>query len=894
VKTVWRWCRFLIAIAAALVVAGVVWIGWLLSGQRYQQILTEQLSLLFDARVQVGKSHLSWQNGLGVRFDTVSVKDDRDSTPFFTAAEIELLLDLSALQRGELLFRRIDLIKPNLHIAVEGKRLLRLAARVRESQNALEASSHWAAYGLTPTLAVQELRLRDADIAYAKTPANAPFLMTNTDAALIFATKEKPTLTIRTTLKSKQAEIGRIALRVEAATEVNLETLGQSEWTGSVEVSNVQVQQLGRIWGVQWPNAKFDFNGRLQGQRGGPIELTGSLNVSDMQVGEILLREARLQVVKGRWSGAAPRSIWRSLALEARLEEVRGQVGKGEATLVVKTGEVTVRDDNLSAANLSGGYGKTSQFSDGKVLFRRLSAKDGPMLEAQVAANLNLEDDLAQLLAAMMPRGFPSLSQFLVHPQGKAVARVRMQRAGEKSEPKFDGSVTLQHVGGQLVPWKLSVEEVNGDIQLNADALSTEALTLRVGRSRLKVQGAVHDVLSARRSADLKLAFNEVRDHDLAPFFPPRKVLPHDGFLSGQLRLILPTNGAAPDIAGHIAFNHIRLDLLDFLHPFEVEDGELTLAGQKGTFTVKRGRLPGGNFSGRGKVISWTPLKLEVVGDFPDLNLDSALALNKPDDGLPKESTRDIRAELISNRSTYKGSQIENLRLFCHWHGRQADLRITQANVAKGGIQGEAILWPDIDAAYLAPHLTAVDVERFFQIVGVSTKALTGRLSGEGKIYMPNWAQWDELARWDAALSFAVEDGVAQRLPILVRLWSVLSMQGLLRLQLPSLPTEGLPFSSLTGDFALGKGTAVTHNLSLSGNSVRLDARGEIDLRQRILDLKIALAPLHGITSSVAKVPLAGELLARGADYLTTLNFRVSGPYADPTVTPLLIDTGGR
>ena len=32
--------------------------------------------------------------------------------------------------------------------------------------------------------------------------------------------------------------------------------------------------------------------------------------------------------------------------------------------------------------------------------------------------------------------------------------------------------------------------------------------------------------------------------------------------------------------------------------------------------------------------------------------------------------------------------------------------------------------------------------------------------------------------------------------------------------------------------------------------------------------------------------------LARGADMLTTLPFRVSGPYDDPTVTPLLVDMG--
>jgi hypothetical protein len=431
-------------------------------------------------------------------------------------------------------------------------------------------------------------------------------------------------------------------------------------------------------------------------------------------------------------------------------------------------------------------------------------------------------------------------------------------------------------------------------LQLDGDILSSQALTFKIGQSQFKAQGTVRDFLSARRSTDLLLAFSDVRDHDVISFFPSGKVLPQGGTLSGHLKMIFPSGGEATDIAGQITLKHIRLDLVDFLHPFEVVEGELMLTGQDGSFTVKQGQLPGGKFSGRGRIGSWEPLRLEISGDFPDLDLGAALALDKPDDGLLKNTSRDVRADLTSNHLTYKGAQIEKLHLFCHWHGRQADLRIPRASVAEGNIAGEAILWPDFDAAYLAPQLEEVDVEQFFQTVGVSSKALTGRLSGEGKIYLPDWAKWDELAQWDASLSLSVENGVAQRLPILVRLWSMLSMQGLLRLQLPSLPTEGLPFSSLTGDFALGKGIAVTHNLSLSGNSVRLDARGQIDLVQRLLDLRTALVPLHGITSSVAKVPLAGELLARGADYLTTLNFHVSGPYADPTVTPLLIDTGGR
>lgn len=146
------------------------------------------------------------------------------------------------------------------------------------------------------------------------------------------------------------------------------------------------------------------------------------------------------------------------------------------------------------------------------------------------------------------------------------------------------------------------------------------------------------------------------------------------------------------------------------------------------------------------------------------------------------------------------------------------------------------------------------------------------------------------MANWEASLSLAVRDGVLQRLPVLVRLWSVVSLQGLLSFELPSLAT-GLRFSSLTGDVTIEKGRLRTNNLELkSGAAIRFDTRGSIDLASRSLDLTTALVPLHGITSSVAKVPLAGKILAHGADCLTTLPFRVAGRLSDPTVTPLVVN----
>jgi hypothetical protein len=408
----------------------------------------------------------------------------------------------------------------------------------------------------------------------------------------------------------------------------------------------------------------------------------------------------------------------------------------------------------------------------------------------------------------------------------------------------------------------------------------------------MNMQGSVRDYLASQPKPDLHLTFTAVRDQDLVPFIPPGKLLPQNGTLSGQIDVTLLPQGERVQVDGRVTLHRIRLDLLDFLQPLEVLDGEVAWQGQSGSFIVKQGRLPGGEFSGRGRLLSFTPLNLELSADFGEVNLESALALDKPEEPGPRDASRIMRATLTSGRLTYKTIQVEGLHLSCYWHDRQADLHVAEAKAQGGTIQGEAVLWPDSTAMFVAPQLMKVNLPGFLKALGTSTQGLTGTLSGEGKIYMPDWRAWDELAGWEATLSLSVKDGMARRVPILVRLWSALSLQGLLSFQFPSLPNEGLAFSLLSGDFALGKGLVVTKNLSLESSAVRIDAHGEINLARRTVDLRTGFVPLHGITSSVAKVPLAGALLARGADLLTTLPFRVSGPYDDPTVTPLLVDMG--
>ncbi len=895
-RAIWRWLRFLFALVAAGFVTLLGSIIWLLSGQRYQQMLTQQLSAQLGADVQVASSSLSLRNGLGIRLNTVTVQESAGVSPFFTADRIDVLLGLRSLLQGQLLFRRIECVKPRLQMTNKGRTVLGLLRDdLQEVQGKAKTAEHWFGAWLAPTLALQYLRLQGAEILYAREGARIPLVFTHADITLTYTLSEGMKAQLSGAL-GPDGKIGQATLSAVTPAWQNFSAIDHVEWKGEVSLSRVKIQHMGRTFGMEWPPGLLDLSGSYQGKWNGPLELTGAVRVEKGRIGELQVREGNVKLIKLFWPGPleAPvtfPALLRGLVIESRVEDLRGAVEDVSLPLRLRGGDLTLRDGELRVTGINGTAGAKSRLT--KVEGTLRAASQGPTLDLQVAADLDLEEWDALLLSDHTQTVQSGLSQWLAQPRGRALVRLEFQRVNGMAL-RSGGEITLQQVNVRVPRWNLDVTDLSGTVQLTNAALITDALSLKVGQSALVGQGSVHDYFTSHPKVDLRLAFPSAYDYDLALLLPQGTLLPQGGTLSGQVGVSLSAQDERVQTSGAVALRHIRLDAFDFLQPIEILEGEAEWQGQSGTFVVKHGRLPGGEFSGRGQLHTLAPLNIEFSADFADLHLESALAFDQPttEDTSAKNTTTVVRADISCGQLTYKTMQAADLRFSCDWHGRQADVRLAEATMGSGKIRGEAVLWPDIDALFIAPQLTNVDLLRFFKTLGYPTEVLTGVLAGEGKIYMPDWHAWDSPARWDAILSLSVTNGVAKQVPILVRLWSALSLQGLLKFQLPGLPNEGLAFSSLIGDLALGKGLAVTKNLSLSSNAVQINAHGEVELARQMVNLKTALAPLYGITSSVAKVPLAGALLARSADRLTTLNFRVSGPYDDPTVTPLLVDIG--
>ena len=865
-----------------LVVLALAW--WLSS--HYQPLLTQRLSTLLGAEVRVAGSALSFRRGLGVGLERLVVQNRSETAPFFSAERVDVLLDLRALLRGQLLFHYIHCLRPRIRLtAGDGAAAvlpLVVGALLGHTPNIQAEPGR-----LSPQLAVRRLVLHDSQLRYDDPAQDADLVVMGADLDLSYGDAGYLNARLQFGLGADE-ELGQVSLQARLAGWRSDASLEQLEWNGTAQLRNLGLNQTGHWLGRRWPQATLDFTGRWTGRGIRRFELAGEVEVNDMPLEVGWLGYGKATLTSLVWQ--APDRI----SAQAELLDGRAEVGPLPLPVVVHSGSLELDQGQLALSEVRIGVGSSSVGLRGRIA-QILSVQ--PRADLWLDAEIDLADGLTPLLALGTGIEPTRVAQQVQGARGQARVQLRLQ--GQPAGLSYAGQVRLRQAAFSLPDWHADISGLDGTLYVDPARLTTDELVWQIGRSSFQARGWVTDYLSAHRTAELYVTLPKAHDRDVASFLPSGVLLDAGGTLSGHIKAFLSAGQLHTE--GELRLGRVMLDLVSFLRPLEVDRGWLRWRGQRGrkrdnsaiseditlTFDISQGRWGGGALTGQGRFASLDPPHVELTAQLTDLDLEMALALDRlqPGAGIPGTV---VRAELQADRLRYKSLQAHDLRLACHWHDRQADLTLAGAQLAGGRVEGQMVLWPDRQAMLVTPRLTEVDASRFLQDIGRPSGVLTGALSGNGRISIADWQRWAHLADWDASLSLVLRDGVIQRLPALVRLWSALSLQGLLSFELPSLGT-GLAFSSLGGDLTIDQGRLRTDNLVLDSSAVRFDTSGSLDLTPLTLDLTTALVPLHGITSSVAKVPLAGELLARGADRLTTLSFRVTGPLANPTVAPSLV-----
>lgn len=164
------------------------------------------------------------------------------------------------------------------------------------------------------------------------------------------------------------------------------------------------------------------------------------------------------------------------------------------------------------------------------------------------------------------------------------------------------------------------------------------------------------------------------------------------------------------------------------------------------------------------------------------------------------------------------------------------------------------------------------------------------------------------LAQATGSVSFEIKDGSLLDVePGAGRVLGLLSFQALPRrlvFDFSDLFQKGFAFDRLAGSFTIENGNAHTDNLYMAGPAARIDARGRVGLAEEDYDQRVTVTPnvsaglpmagalagsvgagaLTGGVGAGAALYLMEKVLKPGIDKMTRVDYRVTGPWANPTV----------
>ena len=349
-RRLWRglWLAAVGGVAGCLLV--VLALAWWLSSH-YQPLLTQRLSTLLGAEVRVAGSALSFRRGLGVGLERLVVQNRSEAAPFFTAERVDVLLDLRALLRGQLLFHYIHCLRPRIRLVAgdETESVPPLVGALLGHTPNIQAE-----HGrLSPQLAVRRLVLHDSQLRYDDPAQDADLVVMGADLDLSYGDAGDLDARLQFGLGADE-EMGQVSLQARLAGWRPAASLEQLEWNGTAQLRNLRLNQTGRWLGRQWPQATLDFTGRWTGRGTRRFELAGEAEVNDMPLGVGRLGSGKATLTRLVWQ--APDRI----SAQAELLGGRAEVGPLPLPVVIHSGSLDLDQDQLALSEVRVSVGSSS------------------------------------------------------------------------------------------------------------------------------------------------------------------------------------------------------------------------------------------------------------------------------------------------------------------------------------------------------------------------------------------------------------------------------------------------------------------------------------------------------------------------------------------------------
>lgn len=157
--------------------------------------------------------------------------------------------------------------------------------------------------------------------------------------------------------------------------------------------------------------------------------------------------------------------------------------------------------------------------------------------------------------------------------------------------------------------------------------------------------------------------------------------------------------------------------------------------------------------------------------------------------------------------------------------------------------------------------------------------AITGQLGVRGRVEGRLVPEWSFAREGSAALSLRARQGTLTKLPVLVVLARLPSLQGV-----RGLLGRPLPYDDIDVELELAEGRLGVRDFRLLGPELRILAGGHITLTSKPpeADMLVALLFLETVDRVIGSLPIVRNLMLGKDENLIGLYLRLTGPWAEP------------
>jgi hypothetical protein len=194
-------------------------------------------------------------------------------------------------------------------------------------------------------------------------------------------------------------------------------------------------------------------------------------------------------------------------------------------------------------------------------------------------------------------------------------------------------------------------------------------------------------------------------------------------------------------------------------------------------------------------------------------------------------------------------------------------------------LKGYRAMNPDRQYAVGYLQLKQQDCETLLQELRIEPARVTGAASIDGWFHLDSSTHLPWTRGFDAEAAVTLEKGHLLGSNPFLTIFSLLSVQNLIRLKTPELVTDRFPFDLITADMIVEKGELSLPNLRLDGPVFNATASGTLNLENKNLQADIGVHPLGALDEIVRKIPYLGHVLTGDDKTIWEYHFSATGVF---------------